>query len=115
MAQKRLIDRDKIDAQRIAELTSIPREQVEVVLATAEIEMNNHKAPPGGICILDAAKKYGVSQQTISNWVKQGYISIIEKTAWRIYIDEQEVIKVVKLYKQSPGMGKWTLKKALAK
>lgn len=115
MAQKRLlIDREKVSAQRIAELTGIDREQVEVVLATAEVEMKNHKTTPGGISISDASRKYKVNQPTISTWVKKGYIPVLSRTGWQTFIDEATLAQIVKLYKKAPGPGKWTLKKAIA-
>lgn len=115
MAQKRLIDREKVSAEKIAESTGVDREQVEAILARAEQEMRNHKVPTGGICILDAAKKYNIPDRTICEWVKRGYVPIIEKTSFRIYIDETKMAEIASIYKRSPGKGKWTVKKTLTK
>jgi len=111
--RRRLIDLDKINLQRVAEKVELGEEQIQMVLATAELEMKNRKAPPGGISIMDASRKYEVNQQTISTWVKKGYIPVLARTAYQTFIDEATLAHIVKLYKRAPGPGKWTLKKAL--
>jgi len=111
--RRRLIDLDKINLQRVAEKTELKEEKIQMVLATAELEMKNRKAPPGGISIMDGSRKYGVIPSTISRWVKRGYIPVLAKTAWQIFIDEATLAQVAEIYRKSPGPGKWTLKKAL--
>lgn len=110
---KRLIDREKIDITRIAKQLGVKEEYIDMVLALAEEEMRNGKAPPGGISIMEASRKYGIAHSTISRWVQRGYIRVIERTSWRVYIDEKDLAKVVKHYRQAPGEGKWTVRKSL--
>ncbi len=62
-----------------------------------------------GVKILasEASRRYGVSTQSISNWVKAGYIKMIERSTKRVWIDEADIAYCAEVYKSNPGQGKW--------
>ena len=54
----------------------------------------------------EAARKYGVSQSTISRWARSGYIARLESDGYRVYLNEQDVAYCVEVYKERSGQGK---------
>ena len=54
----------------------------------------------------EAARKYGVSQSTISRWARAGYISRLESDGYRVYLNEQDVAYCIEIYKERGGQGK---------
>lgn len=64
------------------------------------------------IGIGEASRKYGVSQPTLSNWKKRGYLRVIRQDGQKIFVDESDVAYSVARYMENPGMGKWTRRKA---
>ena len=67
-------------------------------------------APPeGGISIRAAARKYGVPDPTISRWAARGLIRVLLRTKNEVYLSEDDLIPVIKRYKQAPGRGRRTV------
>ena len=101
-AAEKIIKESKNQEDAIKALHSLPKRQP------------RPPAPEGGISLREAARKYGVHSPTISRWVKRGYINILLRTKNELYIDEAELAKVIKIYKESPGQGRITLKQKLS-
>ncbi len=70
-------------------------------------------APPGGIGIREAGRKYNVASVNISKWVRKGFIPVLLETKNIKYIDEPTLVKVIQIYLEAPGRGRWTVRKAL--
>lgn len=75
---------------------------------------NGYDPPKGGISQSEASRKYGVTQSSISQWVRHGYIPVLLRTKREVYIDEARLVEVIKCYKASPGQGKKTVKHQFA-
>ena len=54
-----------------------------------------------------ASREYKVSPQTISNWVKKGYIRILGRDGQKVLIDSADVAYCAEIYHQRGGQGKW--------
>ncbi len=50
-----------------------------------------------------AARKYSISQPTISRWTKRGYIKRLNKTGREVLINEQDVAYCVAVYEEQNG------------
>ncbi|MDX9991822.1 MAG: hypothetical protein RBS68_07190 [Anaerolineales bacterium] len=59
------------------------------------------------IWVSEAARKYGVAQQTVSIWAGKGIIRSLGKEKNRNLLDEQDVAYCVEIYSQRKGQGKW--------
>lgn len=64
------------------------------------------------INLSDAAKKYGIPQQTVSRWVQKGFIKRIGSDGRAVFIDEAEIATYANIYAISGGrQGKWIFNK----
>ncbi len=70
--------------------------------------------PKGGIGIREAGRKYDVAPETICKWVRRGLIRVLLETKNVKYIDEAMLVKIVKIYQEAPGRGRWTVRRAFA-
>ncbi len=55
----------------------------------------------------EAARKYNVSQKTISRWFEKGFIISLGTDKNRVLLDEQDVAYCVEIYRTRSGQGKW--------
>lgn len=116
---KKSLEKLMTEAPQIAQETNLPTEAVEKVFVQAMVRAENNKRQPvppppeGGISLSDAKRKYGVSHQTLSRWVKRGYIQILLRTNKELYISKAELGKIAEAYLKNPGQGKRTLKRYL--
>lgn len=61
-----------------------------------------------GIHISDAARKYGIPQQTISRWVARKWIAVLSHQGRKTIIDERDIAWYARYYKEvHGGQGKW--------
>lgn len=62
-----------------------------------------------GIGMGEGGRKYGVSQPTISRWVKRGWIDIIGKVGQKVLIDEGDLAYCADIYHSDPSdkQGRW--------
>ncbi len=65
--------------------------------------------PPGGISIREASRTYKLDSGTLSRWVKQGKIPVIQETANEKFVDRATVARIAALYNTDPGRGKRTI------
>lgn len=65
--------------------------------------------PPGGISIREAARTFSLDSGTLSRWVKQGKIPVIQETANEKFVDRATVARIAELYNTDPGRGKRTV------
>lgn len=111
-----MVNMAKVNTTELAKETGLPNDEVKKVVSQIIADKNNHKrqppppAPKGGICLMEAERKYRIPNPTISRWVKRGYIPVLLRTKKELYIDEAKLIEVVSLYKESPGQGKRTIR-----
>lgn len=59
------------------------------------------------IWISEAARKYEVSTQTISQWASAGYIKKLGMNGNRVLVDEADMAYCAEIYRQRKGQGKW--------
>lgn len=117
-----VIREDKLDeeSEKLSKSTGIPKEDIKVVMTAYLAEKHNNKrqppvpAPEGGISLRAAARKYRMDNGTLSRWVQKGYIPILLRTKNEVYIDEDKVAEVIKLYKTAPGQGKKTVSQTMS-
>jgi len=85
------------------------------VLAIGRDEQLEGKA----IRVTEAAKKYGVSHQSLNNWAEYGYIRIIEQGPKLLLLDEADVKQAAAIFKKakektgSPVRAGWILKRSM--
>ncbi len=60
------------------------------------------------IGIGEAARKYNISQPTISRWKDKGYIKVLQQLGQKILLDEADVAYMAAWYKSNPGRGRRT-------
>ena len=53
--------------------------------------------------IAEAARKYGISQPTLSRWVQKGYVKRVGQSGQKILIDEADVAYATTIYKLKGG------------
>lgn len=90
------------------------KDYMERILVSAKTTPTRKKPeppPPGGITLRQAEDKYGISNVTLSRWVKNGIIEPLKKTAGKIYVDNERVKELINRYNQEPGRGKRTIYK----
>jgi hypothetical protein len=110
---------DNVD--ELASKVHVPREEIETILKAQEEELKQRRrnktkapAPAGSISINKAARKYHVHNPTICGWIKRGWVTVMLRTPNWTYISEADVARIVAEYKKDPGMGKHTVRRALA-
>lgn len=81
---KRIITESKTPEEAVGKLHSLHKRQP------------RPPAPEGGISLRAAARKYGLDNGTLSRWVSRGWVSIITRTPNWLYIDECNLIRVVR-------------------
>jgi len=59
------------------------------------------------IWISEAARKYGIADRTIINWVKRGFIRTLGHEKNRKLMDEADIAYCAEVYNQRKGQGKW--------
>lgn len=60
------------------------------------------------IGIGEAARKYGVTQPTVSNWKNRGYLRVIRQVGQKIFVDESDVAYMAANFLSHPGSGRRT-------
>jgi predicted site-specific integrase-resolvase len=71
------------------------------------------------IRLMDAARKYRVSDANLVHWTDAGYIRVLERAPKLLILDEADVALVVKIFKEaraetgSPIRAGWILKRTL--
>ena len=72
------------------------------------------------IRLMDAHRKYGVSERTICNWANTGLVIVIERDTKLLVLDEASVARATAIFKaaakitNSTRRAGWILKKNLA-
>ena len=56
----------------------------------------------------EAARKYGLKQQTVSRWIQKGLIKILSKQGQKVFIDEADIAYQAAIYNEHPGQGRRT-------
>lgn len=103
------------ERQKLADLLKSGR-PAEEILEAMKPKRNNrvNKPPAGGISQSEASRQYNIPQTTISGWVLTGYVPVLLRTKKEVYIDEAALVKVIEVYRKSPGRGKKTVKCVLS-
>lgn len=66
------------------------------------------------ISMSEAARRYGVAQQTISRWVRDGLIARLGINGRQVLIDEAQTATAAKIYLDAGGgHGRWVFKDGL--
>lgn len=60
------------------------------------------------IGISEAARKYGIHQQTLSRWKDKGLVKVLNQVGQKILLDEATVAHMVSYYLSRPGKGRRT-------
>jgi len=68
-------------------------------------------APEGGISLSEASRRYNIPHQTISRWVKAGYINKLMYDGYALYIDENRMEQIANAYHIRPGRGTWAVRR----
>jgi predicted site-specific integrase-resolvase len=101
---------------QVGKIKSIQTKTGEVLVSEQEIKelqkesFEDLAGVPIGIG--EAARKYGVPQQTISRWKSKGYIRELQRDGQKILLDESDVARQVYNYRLNPGQGRWTVRKS---
>lgn len=72
------------------------------------------------IRLMDAHRKYGVSERTLCNWANTGLVKVIERDTRRLVLDEASVARATAIFKaaakatRSTRRAGWILKKNMA-
>jgi excisionase family DNA binding protein len=82
----------------IRELT--PKEQLPEYIKYAQLKGT-------AIWISDAARKYGVPNQTIVRWVARGIIRRLGTDKNKVLIDQADMAYCAEIYRSHKGQGKW--------
>lgn len=65
-----------------------------------------------GIGIAEAARKYNVTQASVTRWKQRGFIPVIGHDGpQKILVDQAHVAYCAYVYHLSPGKGKWVFNK----
>jgi hypothetical protein len=102
------------EAKRIAREANGNAEIISQKLDSLPTRQPKPPAPEGGISLSDAEHKYNIPNETISRWVKRGYIPIIKRTRREVYIEESAFSKIADIYKKDAGRGSWVIKKSFS-
>lgn len=98
----KIIEKYKGMAPEIAKEVDTSPEVVTRVLETVESHMLNDKrkpsppAPPGGISLRAAARKYNLHHTTLIKWIKKGKLPVLLRTPNWLYVDEETISKLKK-------------------
>lgn len=97
---------------------NIPPERINEVLKEMKNSMvgkhDGRQPPPvGGISLRAAERRYGIKHETISLWIRRGYIPSLLRTKNERYVNENQLAQLINAYKQNPGRGKRTIKQIL--
>lgn len=71
--------------------------------------------PPGGIGLREAERKYGVAATTISGWRRKEWLRTLLDTRNTTYVDEKELLKLIKVFKPQAKRGTKAIKRELEK
>jgi hypothetical protein len=67
-------------------------------------------APAGGISISVGSRRYNIPHPTISRWVSNGYIPVLLRTRYELFIQESRLAELAVVYQGNPGRGSWAVK-----
>lgn len=113
---REMVNMAKVNTLELAKETGVPTDHVERVVQQIIINKQNHKRQPkppppeGGISLRAAERKYGIKHETISLWIKRGYLPELLRTKNELYVEEGKLVKIIGIYLKSPGRGKRTIK-----
>ena len=71
------------------------------------------------IRLMDAHRKYDISEHTICNWANSGLVTVMKRSAKLLVLDESSVARAVAIFKfaaskTTPRRAGWLLKRAIA-
>ncbi len=55
----------------------------------------------------EAARRHNIAPQTLSKWVKAGFIKIVSREGNKVYLDEADVAYCAEIYHKRGGQGRW--------
>lgn len=67
-------------------------------------------APEGGISLSEGSRRYNIPHPTISRWVSNGYIPVLLRTRYELFIQESRLAELAVVYQGNPGRGSWAVK-----
>ena len=106
-----MVIRVMLDTDTISSLHLSERDKMVLMNVTQKLhkERTREAAPPppeGGISISEACREYDLNLSTLSRWVKDGLIPVVERRSKWIYLKKSAVAEFAAKYHQSPGRGK---------
>ncbi len=106
---KRAVESGTIRAVQLGEEVAVREGDVEkIIIRREDFEHLRGKS----IWVMEAARKYGVPNPTISNWAKRGFIRILGREGRKTLLDEADVAYCAAVYKAKGGRrGKWIFDK----
>jgi hypothetical protein len=113
---RELIEQGRLDLYELEEETGrvwlVARDEVAALAAERFIRRENFKHLEGvPISISDAGFKYHFHTGTISKWIKQNHITVLERTPNWVYINEADIAYAAALRDLKgirPGRNLWT-------
>ena len=89
-----------VDEETVTEIAAKPKKE--------DLEEYTQFAHLSGkmVWVSEAARKYGVHHQTLSRWVKLGYIEKLDMDGYKTYLDEQDVAYCAAIYTERKGQGR---------
>lgn len=102
MVTQRGIDRYMGQVEEIAKNANVNEKDVKRVLEVIGADLDSRRRKPrqeppdGCISIREAGRKYHIPHTTISYWARKGYVTIKERFANWLYIDESSLIEYIR-------------------
>jgi len=89
-----------VDEEKVDEIVSKPKKE--------DLEEYKQFAHLAGekIWTSEAARKYDIHHQTLSRWVRAGYIEKLDSDGYKTYLNKQDVAYCASVYEDRKGPGK---------
>lgn len=100
-----------VEAERIIRESDNKEEAIKKLKALKPRRQPRPSPPDGWVSLSEASRLFNIPDETISRWVKEGYIPIRERTSREVYIAKEDIAKVAEVYWANPGRGSWAVKK----
>lgn len=116
MVQQRTLERYRSEIAEISREAGIPVDKGKKLIDLLEERIIKNRRQPapeppeGAISQSEGARKYGVPQTTISGWVRDGIIPVLQN-GYKVYIDESRLAEVAAAYHKKPGRGRRNVQK----